>query len=94
MTGHYRACVSDFDYVGLVLNQSTRVSGADFNYARNSQTQVSVDEFETALSNYVLSYETTLNNAKTTYEQVKNDQSLVIAAKNKAVYAKKAYKKS
>ncbi|MFR0600589.1 hypothetical protein [Lactobacillus equicursoris] len=83
VTGHYRNCMDDYDYVGLVLDQNTRTSAADFNSSRESSAQVSVEEFESALNSYVAPYETALNAAKTTYEQTKADKSQVNNAQEK-----------
>lgn len=83
VTGHYRNCMDDHDYVGLVLDQNTRTSAADFNSSRESSAQVSVEEFESALNSYVAPYETALNAAKTTYEQTKADKSQVNNAQEK-----------
>jgi hypothetical protein len=94
VTGHYTNCVGKYDYVGLVLNQSTGTSAADFNCAGDSAAQVSVDEFEAALNSYVAPYETALNNAKAVYDQTVADQSQVTAAKKKVTSAKKAYTKA
>ncbi|MFR0541060.1 Rib/alpha-like domain-containing protein [Lactobacillus delbrueckii] len=95
VTGHYTNCMGDYEYVGLVLDQSTGTSAADFGRGKiltsESGTQVTVDEFEAALNNYVASYESTMNVAKTTYEQTKADKSEVNAAQENATSSKKAY---
>lgn len=95
VTGHYTNCMGDYEYVGLVLDQSTGTSAADFGREKiltsESGTQVTVDEFEAALNNYVASYESTMNAAKTTYEQTKADKSEVNAAQENATSSKKAY---
>lgn len=95
VTGHYTNCMGDYEYVGLVLDQSTGTSAADFGRGKiltsESGTQVTVDEFEAALNNYVASYESTMNAAKTTYEQTKADKSEVNVAQENATSSKKAY---
>lgn len=95
VTGHYTNCMGDYEYVGLVLDQSTGTSAADFGRGKiltsESGTQVSVDEFEAALNSYVASYETALNAAKTTYEQTKADKSQVNNAQENVTSSKKAY---
>lgn len=95
VTGHYTNCMGDYEYVGLVLDQSTGTSAADFGKGKiltsESGTQVSVDEFETALNSYVASYETALNSAKAAYEQTKADKSEVNAAQGNVNSSKKAY---
>lgn len=95
VTGHYTNCMGDYEYVGLVLDQSTGTSAADFGRYKiltsESGTQVSVDKFETALNSYVASYETALNAAKAAYEQTKADKSEVNAAQENANSSKKAY---
>ncbi len=91
VTGHYRNCMGDYDYVGLVLDQNTGTSAADFNSSRESSAQVSVEEFESALNSYVAPYETALNAAKTTYEQTKADKSQVNNAQENVTNSKKAY---
>ena len=95
VTGHYTNCMGDYEYVGLVLDQSTGTSAADFGRGKiltsESGTQVSVDEFESALNSYVASYETALNAAKAAYEQTKSDKSEVNAARENATSSKKAY---
>ncbi len=94
VTGHYTNCMGDYDYVGLTINESTGTSAADFNSARESGTQVSVDEFEAALNSYVAPYETALNSAKTTYDQTVADQSAITAAMQAITNAKNAYAKA
>ncbi|MFK3588694.1 SLAP domain-containing protein, partial [Lactobacillus sp. 23-2] len=42
ITGHYTNCMGDYDYVGLVLDQNSKTSAADFNRNRDSSTQVTV----------------------------------------------------
>lgn len=95
VTGHYTNCMGDYEYVGLVLDQSTGTSAADFGRGKTltseSGTQVSVDEFEAALNSYVASYESTMNMAKAAYEQTKSDKSEVNAARGNATSSKKAY---
>lgn len=95
VTGHYTNCMGDYEYVGLVLDQSTGTSAADFGRGKiltsESGTQVTVDEFEAALNNYVASYESTMNTAKTTYEQTKADKSQVNNAQENVTSSKKAY---
>lgn len=95
VTGHYTNCMGDYEYVGLVLDQSTGTSAADFGRGKTltseSGTQVSVDEFEAALNSYVASYESTMNMAKVAYEQTKSDKSEVNAARENATSSKKAY---
>ncbi len=91
VTGHYRNCMGDYDYVGLVLDQNTGTSAADFNSSRESSAQVSVEEFESALNSYVALYETALNAAKTTYEQTKADKSQVNNAQENVNNSKKVY---
>lgn len=95
VTGHYTNCMGDYEYVGLVLDQSTGTSAADFGRGKiltsESGTQVSVDEFEAALNSYVASYESTMNMAKAAYEQTKSDKSEVNAARENATSSKKAY---
>lgn len=95
VTGHYTNCMGDYEYVGLVLDQSTGTSAADFGRDKiltsESGTQVSVDEFETALNSYVASYESTMNMAKAAYKQTKSDKSEVNAARENASSSKKAY---
>lgn len=95
VTGHYTNCMGDYEYVGLVLDQSTGTSAADFGRGKiltsESSTQVSVDEFEAALNNYVASYESAMNTAKTTYEQTKADKSQVNNAQENVTNSKKAY---
>lgn len=95
VTGHYTNCMGDYEYVGLVLDQSTGTSAADFGRNKiltsESGTQVSVDEFEAALNSYVASYESTMNMAKAAYEQTKSDKSEVNAARENVTSSKKAY---
>ncbi|GHV97256.1 hypothetical protein lacNasYZ03_01650 [Lactobacillus nasalidis] len=91
ITGHYEACMGDYDYVGLVFDQSTRTGAADFNRSRGSSTQVSVDEFESALNSYVASYESAMNTAKTNYEQTQADKSQINTAQENVNSSKKAY---
>lgn len=95
VTGHYTNCMGDYEYVGLVLDQSTGTSAADFGRDKiltsESGTQVSVDEFEAALNSYVASYESTMNMAKAAYKQTKADKSEVNAARENATSSKKAY---
>lgn len=95
VTGHYTNCMGDYEYVGLVLDQNTGTSAADFGRGKTltseSGTQVSVDEFEAALNSYVASYESTMNMAKAAYEQTKSDKSEVNAARENATSSKKAY---
>lgn len=91
VTGHYTNCMGDYDYVGLVLDQSTETSAADFGKTRDSGTQVSVDEFEAALNSYVASYESAMKTAKTAYEQTKADKSQINAAQADVSSSKKAY---
>ena len=95
VTGHYTNCMGDYEYVGLVLDQSTGTSAADFGRDKiltsESGTQVTVDEFEAALNSYVASYESTMNTAKAAYEQTKADKSEVNAAQEKVNSSKKAY---
>ena len=95
VTGHYTNCMGDYEYVGLVLDQSTGTSAADFGRDKiltsESGTQVSVEEFESALNSYVASYESTMNTAKAAYEQTKADKSEVNAAQEKVNSSKKAY---
>lgn len=95
VTGHYTNCMGDYEYVGLVLDQSTGTSAADFGRGKiltsESGTQVTVDEFEAALNNYVASYESTMNTAKTTYEQTKADKSQVNNTQENVTSSKKAY---
>lgn len=95
VTGHYTNCMGDYEYVGLVLDQSTGTSAADFGRDKiltsESGTQVSVDEFEAALNSYVASYESTMNMAKAAYEQTKSDKSDVNAARENATSSKRAY---
>lgn len=83
--------MGDYDYVGLVLDQNTKTSAADFNSSRESSAQVSVEEFESALNSYVAPYETALNAAKTMYEQTKADKSQVNNAQENVTNSKKAY---
>ena len=91
ITGHYTNCMGDYDYVGLVLDQNSKTSAADFNRNRDSSTQVTVDEFETALNSYVASYESPMNTAKSNYEQAQADKSEVNAAQENVNSSKKAY---
>ncbi|MFK3588637.1 Rib/alpha-like domain-containing protein [Lactobacillus sp. 23-2] len=91
VTGHYTNCMGDYDYVGLVHDQNTGTSAADFNSSRASSAQVSVEEFESALNSYVASYETALNAAKTAYEQTQADKSEINAAQENVTSSKKAY---
>lgn len=95
VTGHYTNCMGDYEYVGLVLDQSTGTSAADFGRGKistsESGTQVSVDEFEAALNSYVASYESTMNMAKAAYEQIKADKSQVNNAQENVTSSKKAY---
>ena len=95
VTGHYTNCMGDYEYVGLVLDQSTGTSAADFGRDKiltsESGTQVSVEEFEAALNSYVASYESTMNTAKAAYEQTKADKSEVNAAQENVNSSKKAY---
>lgn len=73
VTGHYTNCMGNYQYVGLVLDQSTGTSAADFDRSKDeigqSETLVSVDEFEAARDSYVASYDPALNAAKTAYYQ-------------------------
>lgn len=94
VTGHYTNCVGEYDYIGLTINESTGTSVADFNSARESGTQVSVDEFEAALNSYIAPYETALNSAKATYDQTVADQSAITAAKQTMSSCKNAYTKA
>ncbi|GHN16375.1 Rib/alpha-like domain-containing protein [Lactobacillus delbrueckii] len=95
VTGHYTNCMGDYEYVGLVLDQSTGTSAADFGRGKistsESGTQVSVDELEAALNSYVASYESTMNMAKAAYEQIKADKSQVNNAQENVTSSKKAY---
>ncbi|MDA3768630.1 Rib/alpha-like domain-containing protein [Lactobacillus delbrueckii] len=95
VTGHYTNCMGDYEYVGLVLDQSTGTSAADFGREKiltsESGMQVSVEEFEAALNSYVASYESTMNTAKAAYEQTKADKSEVNAAQENATSSKKTY---
>ena len=95
VTGHYTNCMGDYEYVGLVLDQSTGTGAADFGEGKiltsESGTQVSVDEFETALNSYVASYESPMNTAKANYEQAQADKSEVNAAQENVNSSKKAY---
>ena len=95
VTRHYTNCMGDYEYVGLVLDQSTGTSAADFGRGKistsESGTQVSVDEFEAALNSYVASYESTMNMAKAAYEQIKADKSQVNNAQENVTSSKKAY---
>ena len=95
VTGHYTNCMGNYEYVGLVLDQSTGTSAADFGRDKiltsESGTQVSVDEFEAALNSYVASYESTMNMAKAAYKQTKADKSEVNAAQENVNSSKKAY---
>lgn len=94
-TGHYTNCMGDYEYVGLVFDQSTGTSAADFGRRKiltsESGTQVTVDDFEAALNSYVASYESDMNTAKAAYEQTKADKSEVNAAQEKVNSSKKAY---
>ena len=94
VTGHYTNCMGDYDYVGLVFDQNTETSAADFGKTRDSGTQVSVDEFEAALNSYVASYESPMNTAKSNYEQAQADKSEVNAAQENVNSSKKAYEEA
>ncbi|MCT2879054.1 hypothetical protein EFM19_08090, partial [Lactobacillus delbrueckii] len=78
VTGHYTNCMDNYQYVGLVLDQSTGTSAADFGRSKDETSQsgtlVSVDEFEAALNSYVASYESALNAAKAAYDQAPSRQ--------------------
>lgn len=95
VTGHYTNCMGDYEYVGLVLDQSTGTSAADFGRDKiltsESGTQVSVDEFEAALNSYVASYESDMNMAKASYEQTKADKSEIDATQENVTSSKMAY---
>lgn len=75
--------------------QSTGTSAADFGIGKiltsESGTQVTVDEFETALNSHVASYESPMNTAKSNYEQAQADKSEVNAAQGNVNSSKKAY---
>ncbi|MFV4960718.1 hypothetical protein VST03_04815 [Lactobacillus delbrueckii subsp. allosunkii] len=91
-TGHYINCMGNFQYVGLVFDQSTETSAADFVRSSQLGTQVSVDEFEAALNSYVASYEPALNAAKRAYDQAQADnKSPVDAAKENVNSSQAAY---
>ena len=95
VTGHYTNCMGNYQYVGLVLDQSTGTSAADFGRSKDETSQlgtlVSVDEFEAALNSYVASYESALNAAKTAYDQAQADKSQVDAAKENINSSQAAY---
>lgn len=95
VTGHYTNCMGNYQYVGLVLDQSTGTSAADFGRSKDGTSQsgtlVSVDEFEAALNSYVASYESALNAAKTAYDQAQADKSQVDAAKENVNGSQAAY---
>lgn len=95
VTGHYTNCMGNYQYVGLVLDQSTGTSAADFGRSKDETSQlgtlVSVDEFEAALNSYVASYESALNAAKTAYDQAQADKSQVDTAKENVNSSQAAY---
>ena len=92
-TGHYLACVGDYDYVGLVLDPSTGASAADFNYVRRSGTQVTVEEFESAFNSYVATYQANVDATKAAYDQAVANKAGVNAAKANVTNAQKAVNK-
>lgn len=93
-TGHYLACVGDYDYVGLALDQDTGTGAADFNNARESGTQVTVEEFESAFNSYVATYQANVDATKAAYDQAVANKAGVNAAQAKVTSAKKAYNKA
>lgn len=95
VTGHYTNCMGDYEYVGLVFDQSTGTSAADFGRRKiltsESGTQVTVDDFEAALNSYVASYESDMNMAKASYEQTQADKSEINATQENVNSSKMAY---
>lgn len=93
-TGHYLNCVGDYEYVGLILDPKTNTGSADFNYSSDTGTQVTVDEFASALNQYVAPYEGNVKTAKAKYDQEVAKKAAVTSAKKKVTAAKKAYDKA